>query len=299
MSHEQNSSIAIVVHGGAGRIAEALYEPARRGCAAAVAVGWSVLKAGGSALDAVEEAVRLMEIDPMFNAGRGSVLNAEGRVEMDAGIMDGAALKVGATALIQHVRHPISLARRIMERTPHHFLAGENAERFAREQGLEMADNAWFITERRLKHYQLWQEEQEGDTVGAVALDRSGNLAAANSTGGVSFKMPGRVGDSPLPGAGFYADNRFGAVATTGQGEHIMRVGLALRVMQFLEEGLPAREAALRARDLFLRRVPGGVAGWIVLDARGGVGIVHTTPAMSHAYFVSGMDDLVSGMTAS
>ena len=291
--------IAIIVHGGAGGIPQERRQIAEAGCRQAAAVGWDLLARGASALDAVEAAVRAMEDDPAFNAGRGSVLNAAGQVEMDAGIMDGATLLPGAVTLIRHFRHPITLARLVMQKTPHHILGGEGAEAFAREMGCEPVPNDFFITERRLEQYRKRLQAETADTVGAVALDADGNVAAANSTGGVNFKLPGRVGDSPLPGAGFYADNRFGAVATTGQGEHILRAGLSFLVMRLLAGGATAQEAATQARASFLQWVPDGRAGWIVLDAAGRVGIFHTTRNLSYAWRTSGVDAIVSGLESS
>ena len=288
--------IAIIVHGGAGDIPPDRHAIAQEGCLQAAAIGWEMLAQGASALDAVEAAVRNMEDNPAFNAGYGSVLNAAGEVEMDAGIMEGSGMGVGAVTLIKHFRHPITLARMVMETTPHHMLGGDGAELFARKQGCTPIPNESLITPRRLQQYQARTQAEGGDTVGAVALDAAGRLATANSTGGVSFKLPGRVGDSPLPGAGFYADDRFGAVATTGQGEHIMRSGLSFLVMHLLQSGMSAEEAAMGARALFLDRAPGGRAGWIVLDPQGGVGISHTTDNLSFAWRVSGMVAFASGI---
>jgi len=295
MSSMENP-IAIIVHGGAGAFPEAAVVPAEAGCRKAAAVGWELLVAGASALDAVEAAVRVLEEDRVFNAGVGSVLNRAGEVEMDAGIMDGATRLLGAVTLIKHFRHPISLARKVMEETPHHLLGGDGAEAFALEMGFEAVPNDFFIVERRLEDYEKHLQADAADTVGAVALDATGNLAAANSTGGVNFKMPGRIGDSPLPGAGYYADSRFGAVSVTGQGEHIMRAGLSLLVMRLLEAGQTAPEAAAGVRALFEDRVPHGQAGWIILDAAGGVGVAHSTKNIAHAWRTSGKDDFVSGM---
>ncbi len=288
--------IAIIVHGGAGDIPPDRHAVAQEGCVKAAAIGWEMLTQGASALDAVEAAVRNMEDNPAFNAGLGSVLNAAGEVEMDAGIMEGSGRGIGAVALIKRFRHPITLARKVMEASPHHILGGAGAELFAREHGCIPVPNDALITPRRLRQYQTRVEAESGDTVGAVAIDAAGRLATANSTGGVSFKLPGRIGDSPLPGAGFYADDRYGAVATTGQGEHIMRSGLGFLVMRLLETGMPAQEAAIDAQALFLDRAPGGRAGWIVLDAQGGVGICHTTRNLSFAWRVSGLATFVSGL---
>lgn len=297
MTSPEHPTIAIIVHGGAGNIPDAYHAPAEAGCRAAANIGWQVLDQGSSALDAVEAAVQALENNPTFNAGHGSVLNSAGKVEMDAGIMDGATMGVGAVTLIEHFSHPISIARKVMEKTRYHILGAAGAEDFARSEGFIPIQNETLITERRLKQYNDRLAEMDGDTVGAVALDADGNLATANSTGGVSFKLPGRVGDSPIPGAGFYADNRFGAVATTGQGEHIMRAGLAFLVMHLLEQGASATEAAREAEALFLNRVSRGGAGWIVLDANGNVGVWHTTTYLSHAYRRSGMEDAASGLS--
>lgn len=295
MSQMENP-IAIIVHGGAGNIPPERHELVQTGCREAAARGWAILAAGGSALDAVEAAVQAMEDNPAFNAGRGSVLNAAGEVEMDAGIMDGATGQAGAVTLIRHFQHPISLARAVMTSTHHLILGGEGAEAFAQKMGFEPVPNDFFITERRLAQYRRRIQAASADTVGAVALDAAGHVASANSTGGVSFKLPGRIGDSPIPGAGFYADDRFGAVATTGQGEHIIRAGLSFLVMRLLAEGQPAPEAAARASDLFRIRVSEGEAGWIVVDAEGNVGVGHTSQNISFAWRTSDEDDFVTGI---
>ncbi len=212
--------------------------------------------------------------------------------------MDGESHAIGAVGLIQHFAHPISIARTVMTDTGHYLLAGPGAEDFARARGFAEITNQELITERRREQYNIGASNQAGeqDTVGALALDAEGNLAAANSTGGVAFKLPGRIGDSPIPGAGFYANNHLGAVATTGQGEHIVQAGLAFLVMQAMEQGASAQEAAEQATASFLQRVPNGQAGWIVLDAAGQIGLVHTTAFMSHAYLTSDMDEMISGM---
>lgn len=292
------SPVAIIVHGGAGAIHPDYHQIAQEGCVQAAQAGWRMLVAGGSALDAVEAAVCDMEDNQAFNAGTGSVLTNAGQVEMDAGIMDGESQAIGAVGLIRHFAHPISLARAVMADTGHYFLAGEGAEDFARARGFTEISSQDLISERRRKQYEerASQKAGEQDTVGALALDAEGNLAAANSTGGVAFKLPGRVGDSPIPGAGFYADNRFGAVVTTGQGEHIMQAGLAFLVMQALERGASSRQAAEQAAASFARRIPGGQAGLVVLDTAGRVGLAHTTAFMSHAYLAPGMDEMVSGI---
>ena len=288
--------IAIIVHGGAGNIPSERYDLVQEGCKEAAAAGWEILATGGTALDAVEAAVRVMEDNPAFNAGRGSVLNAAGKVEMDAGLMDGASGKAGAVTLIRHIQHPISLARAVMEQTQHLILGGEGAEQFAQEMGFEFVPNDFFITSYRLEQYRERLAASSADTVGAVALDMAGHVAAANSTGGVSFKRPGRIGDSPIPGAGFYADDRFGAVATTGQGEHIIRAGLSFLVMQLLAEGQLAEDAAADVTPLFLNRVPEGKAGWIVIDTKGNVGIGRTSRNIAYALRTLKIAGFISGI---
>lgn len=289
---EQSSPLAIIVHGGAWNIPAEYQEAHVRGCVAAAKVGWEVLLGGGSALDAIERAIRLMEDDPTYDAGIGSVLTAEGTVELDAGLMDGETLKIGAVAGIKHYATPISIARRVLEKTEHHLLVGAGAEAYAAAEGFEAIANEALIVEREWAAYQGFQAgrvtaaESFGghDTVGAVALDAQGCIAAGNSTGGVSFSLVGRVGDAPLPGVGFYADNHFGGVACTGSGEHIMRVGLALRAMQALEAGMTAQQAANQALNLLIQRVS-GKAGLIVLDKNGEVGIAHSTANLAYAYY--------------
>ena len=207
-------------------------------------------------------------------------------------------LAIGAVGLIEHFAHPISIARGVMTDTKHYLLAGISAEDFARARGFTAIANQDLITERRWEQYITGASNQSGekDTIGALALDANGNLAAANSTGGIAHKLPGRIGDSPIPGAGFFADNRFGAVVTTGRGEHIMHTGLAFLVMQALEQGLSAPAAAEQAKASFLERITNGLAGWIVMDTAGRIGRAHTTDFMSYAYRTSAVDEMVSGM---
>jgi len=217
----------LVIHGGAGAMRPANGDPdhersAREGLRAALDAGAAMLERGGTALDAAEASVRLLEDDPCFNAGRGSVLTSEGQVELDAAIMDGSTRRAGAVAGLRTTRAPVSLARRLMEQGPHVFLSGRGADEFAREGGLEQVDNSWFVTaERRRQLDELlahggFDAEVKYGTVGAVALDRSGHVAAATSTGGLTAKRWGRIGDSPLIGSGTYADDRSAAVSATG-----------------------------------------------------------------------------------
>src|SRR5262249_51998966 len=216
---------AVVVHGGAGDVEPARAPRAVEGCRKAAAAARTILAHGGGALDAVEAAVRVLEDDPEFNAGCGSALTREGTVEVDAAVMVGAGLRAGAVAAVPSLRHPVTLARRVMEAGEHVLLVGEGALAFAREQG--MGPDAQLVTERsrgRLLAWRAGTRSASGGTVGAVAMDASGCVAAATSTGGMTGKRTGRVGDSPIIGAGTYADERGGACSATGHGEAILRV---------------------------------------------------------------------------
>jgi beta-aspartyl-peptidase (threonine type) len=295
-------SPALVVHGGAWSIPAEEREAHRTGCALAAERGKAVLLRGGSALDAVEEAILVMEDDSTFDAGTGSVLVADGSVELDAGLMEGTTLKVGAVAAVKRFKNPIAIARRVLEASEHHFLVGAGAEAFAQAQGFTLVDNRSLVVPREQALYEQFRLGQRtaadsfgpADTVGAVALDANGSMAAGNSTGGVAFSLPGRVGDAPLPGIGYSADDRFGGVACTGWGEHILRVGLAMRAMAALERGLDAQAAATAAVQLLLERVQGR-AGLVVLDATGRIGLAHSTECLAHAYWKAGMPGVVSG----
>lgn len=279
---------AIVVHGGAGR-----WDPGDRvlavaGVARAAGIGWAALAAGGGALAAVVEAVAALEDDSVFNAGTGSVLNADGGVEMDASVMDGDSLAAGGVACIQRVRNPVRVARRVMQATDCVLLAGPAATAFARAQGFAEHDPGLPRAGRR----------GEGvGTVGAVALDDAGRLAAATSTGGREGKLPGRVGDSPIPGAGNYADAH-AAVSATGWGEMMLRYVAAKDVAARIARGASA-EAALRATLDDMARRFGEPIGAIALDARGGFGVVHGTAAMPHAWRRSGEPAVTAHFAAS
>ena len=247
----------LIVHGGAGTIPEERHAAAVEGCRRAAQAGWSILEAGGSALDAVEAAVRTLEEDPTFNAGRGSVRTRAGTVEMDALIMEGTTLRAGAVAAVRRVCHPIVLARAVMERTPHVLLVGPAAEALAELLGLPMADDAELAAPRDAMGGALLRADgpvdlrevlaralsEPMDTVGAAAMDAAGRLAAAVSTGGMSNKWPGRVGDSALIGCGAYADDHSGAAVATGWGETLMRVVIAKTACDFMALGLSASGA--------------------------------------------------------
>ncbi len=278
------------MHGGAWAIPDDLVEPHKIGVEKAARAGWEVLKGGGSALDAVEKAVVVMEDDPTFDAGIGSFLNRDGSVELDASIMDGTTLAAGAVASVSRVKNPVRLARLIMERTEHLLFMGEGAHRLAKDFGMEIVDPSEFIVERELERWRRMREEgfsprkafEKDSTVGAVAIDSKGRVAAALSTGGPPFKMVGRVGDVPIIGAGLYADNMKGAVACSGHGESIIRVVLAKSTVDLLALGLSAVEAAKAAVDL-LGRI-GGRGGVIVVDKQGRIGFSYNTPRMAIAY---------------
>lgn len=269
--------IAIVVHGGAGSWDPEDRVSAVSGVARAAGMGWGMLAAGGSALEASVEAVAAMEDDPVFNAGTGSVLNADGMVEMDAGAMDGDSLAAGGVACIQGVRNPVRVALRVMQATDCVLLAGKAATAFARAQGFPHHDPGLPRRSRR---------GGAGGTVGAVALDSAGRLAAATSTGGREGKPAGRVGDSPIPGAGNYADAH-AAVSATGRGEMMLRYVTARDVAARIARGADAEVALRAALDDMARRF-GEPIGAIALDARGGFGVVHGTAAMPHAWRRSG-----------
>ncbi len=293
------SPATLVVHGGAGDIPKETHEAHVEGCRRAGGAGWAVLARGGSALEAVEAAVRVMEDDPAFDAGYGSFLNAAAEVELDAIIVDGRDLNFGAVAAVQGVRYPVTLARLVMTESEYAMLAGAGAEAFAREQDLPLCLPEELVAESALKRWQAVHSEGEtgflrknpvsapSGTVGAVALDVNGNLAAATSTGGTFNKHPGRVGDSPLVGCGAYADNRTGAVSATGQGEALMKVIISKAACDFIAGGMTAQEAADAAVALLAERTTGH-GGLIVLDRVGRVGIAHNTPYIAHAIIAAG-----------
>jgi L-asparaginase / beta-aspartyl-peptidase len=266
---------ALIVHGGAGSVPET--EKALRQAAVERArdAGWA--RIGEGALTSAVAAVRHMEDEPLLNAGIGACLNADGVVELDAGVMEGAQLRAGGAACLRDVRHPIDLAVAIMEDGRHVLLAAGGASRFARENGLEMADPAIFITDR--KRQQLLQG---ADTVGAVARDSDGNIAVAVSTGGRTGKLPGRIGDSPIPGAGFYVDNRFGGVCGTGLGEAFIRLGLARLIVIELQHGMDA-EAVAKGAVEYLTSALEADGGVIIMPREGSPRAAFNTAAMPWA----------------
>lgn len=270
----------LIVHGGAGADPADQPEALREGVGQAVEAGWAVLRGGGRALDAVEAAVRALEDHPRFNAGRGSVLTTAGTVEMDASIMEGDTLRNGAVGAVTAIRHPISLARRILDEGRHCFFAGPGALDHARALGLSPCDPAELVTER--ERARLERRRQEGvaaGTVGAVALDRSGTIAAATSTGGIAGKLPGRVGDSALIGCGTYAESSLGGVSCTGSGEAIIRVALARRALEILK-AVNDPDRACEVAISVLADEGQGRGGLILLDWKGRAAWCANTPLM-------------------
>ncbi len=280
----------LMIHGGAGVILPSDLTPEkeaayRAGLGAALDAGAAVLSTGGNALDAVEAAVLMMEDNPLFNAGKGAVFTADGGHELDAAIMDGRTRAAGAVAGTTRVRNPIRAARAVMENSEHVMFAGAGADEFARAQGLEMVENNWFDTDaRRLSLERVLQERrrtsaEKAGTVGAVAVDVDGNLAAATTTGGMTAKTKGRVGDAPLIGAGTYAQNDVCAVSATGHGEYFIRVGVAKTICERMRY---KRESGLKAATVALGEVAtlGGDGGVIVMDGRGRADYVFNSPGM-------------------
>jgi beta-aspartyl-peptidase (threonine type) len=272
--------IALVVHGGAGTIRPEVEDASKAGVERALARGWAILKAGGSGLDACEQAIVELEDDPAFNAGVGSHLNREGKAQLDAILMDGAALRAGAVAAVERIRNPIRLARLVLERGEPVLLAGAGAEAFAQEYGMPLCDPADLVTPVESERWRGRANSTHLGTVGAVALDSAGNLYAGTSTGGIFLKHPGRVGDSPLIGCGCFADNESAAVSCTGKGELIMKVVMAKSAADFVAAGQHPQAAAEAALNL-LERKTGGKAGLILVDRAGRIGVSFSTPHMS------------------
>ena len=297
---------ALIVHGGAWDIPDEATDACKSGCHRALSAGWAILSGGGSALDAIEAAIMVLEDDPVFDAGYGSHLNLDGHVECDAIVMNGATLRAGAAATLQRVKNPIQAARKILENCPHMMLVAKGAERFAKKQGIrlckpeEMVSEAEYDAWRKCKSDKHAAEHHRGHeqgTVGAVALDANGGFFAATSTGGTCCKLPGRVGDSPLIGCGCYADSEAGAVSCTGYGEAIMKVVLAKAAVDILR--LPstcvdtpaniscgtstADLAAREAIHLFAKRTH-ATAGVILLDRHGNPGFAFNTPRMAYGF---------------
>ena len=296
---------SLMIHGGAGAIRDPQrYDASLR---AILESGVRVLAAGSSALDAVVHCVALLEDDPLFNAGRGSVLNADGEVLCDASIMEGRTLRAGAVAAVRGVRNPVRLACEVMEKSGHVLLVGEGAERFARARHLAFEGEDYFKTQERIAQLAKAKRKREitldhsgaGDdkygTVGAVARDRNGDLAAATSTGGVVNQLSGRVGDSPIIGAGTFADNASCAVSCTGVGEDFIRASLARAASFFVEfRAMQAEEAAREAMRYLVAKV-NGQGGLILVDRQGRCARAHSTPGMLTAQFAGGVARVDAG----
>ncbi|CAG9838237.1 unnamed protein product [Diabrotica balteata] len=285
----------LLIHGGAGDIPDSRNEGKIQGLRKSMEIGFKILKEGGSALDAVEQAVIYMEDDANFNAGYGSVLNLSGEVEMDASIMEGSTLNAGGVTVVKDIKHPISLARIVMEQTPHVLLAAEGASKFAKSLGFPTTDPRSLVSpdakkaleEFRRKGGDLTEigHKNPGDvgTVGAVALDCQGNLAAATSTGGINGKMVGRCSDTSLIGSGTYADNDFGAVSTTGHGDTIIKYCLAIAIIKDIENGKSAQAATENNLKRMTKRL-NNTAGAITLSKNGEPGIYFTSKKMAWMY---------------
>ena len=301
----ERKKIGLVIHGGAGTIERSKMTPEKErqyrvGLERALTAGYTILKGGGSSLDATEAAVRVLEDDPHFNAGRGSVFTSAGTNEMDASIMDGKTLKAGAVCSVQHIKNPIGLARLVMEKSPHVMLDCVGAEAFAKANGIELVDQKYFFTQERWdalqkikaaeksrasgagKSFLITDQDRHG-TVGAVALDKDGNLAAATSTGGTTNKMPGRIGDTPVIGAGTYANNQTCAVSCTGDGEYFIRAAAAHEVSALMQyRGIKLQEAAQDALDTVKQL--GGTGGLIAIDQNGEIALPFNTNGMYRGY---------------
>jgi beta-aspartyl-peptidase (threonine type) len=290
----------LAIHGGAGAMSLVNTGPEKQkeytiALERALAVGDSVLRNNGSSLDAVEACIGFLEDCPLFNAGKGAVFTAEGKNELDASIMNGATLQAGSVAGITTVRHPISAARKVMENSPHVMLTGKGAELFAKEQGLEIVDPSYFRTEQRWKDYEkakarmdsIQKAEGKHGTVGCVALDRMGNLAAGTSTGGMMMKKYGRVGDSPIIGAGTYADNKSCAISATGHGEFFIRNVVAYDISALMKyKEMSLQEAASLVIESKLKE-QGGNGGIIGIDTHGNIAMVFNTSGMFRGWLKS------------
>jgi beta-aspartyl-peptidase (threonine type) len=312
----QNPRLGFLIHGGAGVIKRGSLTPEqekeyRAKLVEAVTAGYKALQAGKTSVDAVELAIRILEDSPLFNAGKGAVFTADGKNELDASIMDGKNLAAGAVAGLHHVKNPISLARAVMEKSPHVMMIGDGAEQFAKEQKIALVDEKYFWTQRRWDELQQIKKGEKGEegksekgkpgiamngyseplartfgTVGAVALDKFGNIAAGTSTGGMTNKKYGRVGDSPIIGAGTFANNNTCGVSATGWGEYFIRLGVARDISAMMEyRALPVQQAA----DLAMKKVQalGGDGGVIAMDKYGNMAISFNTEGMYRAYINS------------
>lgn len=288
-AQQQPQEWALVLHGGAGNLHEEainseLEAQYMASLQQALEAGKKVLSEGGAALDAVETVIRMLEDNPLFNAGKGAAFTHDGRNELDASIMDGATLKAGAVAVVTDIKNPITAARAVMERSKHVMLSGAGASQFAREQGLEIVDPEYFRTDRKWNDLQNLLKAEKHGTVGCVALDQNGNLAAGTSTGGMANKRYNRIGDSPVIGAGTYASNATCAISCTGHGEYFIRYAVAHDISALMEyKGLSIKEAAGQVVMEKLVKA-GGEGGVIGVDRTGNITMTFNTPGMFRAY---------------
>lgn len=301
----QSKKFGIVIHGGAGTILKSRTTPEKEAeytnkLKEVLEAGYNILDNGGSALDAVNAAINIMEDSPLFNAGKGAVLTEKGVAELDASIMDGKNLMAGAVAGVRHVKNPINLARLVMGKSPHVMMVGDGAEEFGKENNIEMVENSYFITKERWEQYQkMIQREEEKKkakkhgTVGAVALDKNGNLAAGTSTGGMMMKKFGRVGDAPIIGAGTYANNNTCAISATGHGEYFIRLGVARDISSLMEyKNYSLIDAA---NEVIMNKLSklGGDGGIISIDKNGNVAMPFNTDGMYRGYYLNGEKPVV------
>jgi len=299
-TNAQNQKFGLVIHGGAGTILKKNMTTEKEAAYAemlmkSLQAGNKVLEEGGSALDAVCAAINIMEDSPLFNAGKGAVLTEKGEAELDASIMDGKTLMAGSIAGVRHVKNPITLARLVMEKSQHVMMIGVGAEEFGKQFNIEMVDGSYFITKERWEQFinlkEKSKKENENDekhgTVGCVALDKNGNLAAGTSTGGMMMKKFGRVGDSPIIGAGTYANNNTCAVSATGWGEYFIRLGVARDISALMEyKNLTLSEAA---SEVIMKKLPslGGNGGIIAIDKDGNIALPFNTEGMYRGYLLT------------
>src|SRR3990172_10852029 len=278
----QNNSYAIVIHGGAGYISPDISQEVKdtyfNTLKEALQIGKDILESGGTSLDAVEQVIRFFEDDTLFNAGKGAVFTSEGTHELDASIMSGIDLSTGAVAGVKIIKNPISLSRLVMEKTPHVLFAGEGADELGKKFEVEIVDNHYFDVERRYQQWKMIHQKDIKGTVGCVAIDENGNIAAGTSTGGLTDKWVGRVGDSPLINAGTYANNKTCGVSGTGQGELFIRHTVAFNISALMEyKGLSLEEAA---EEIVFNRLPEGSGGIIAVDKDGNYAMVFNTSSM-------------------
>ena len=300
---QKKSDFGLVIHGGAGSMERGVFTPEQEQAykdklTEALNTGYEILKNGGTGVECVEKVINVMEDSPLFNSGKGAVLTNAGTAELDASIMDGSDLNSGAGAGVKHIKNPISLARLVMEKSPHVMMAGEGAEKFAEENGVEMVDNSYFITEKRKKALErILEREKSKDqsmlekwpnhkfgTVGCAALDKNGNLAAGTSTGGMTNKRWGRIGDSPVIGAGTYANNATCAISCTGHGEYFIRNVVAYDISALMEyKGLSLKAAS---NEVVLNKLvkKGGSGGVIAIDKFGNISTPFNTSGMFRGY---------------